>query len=184
MENLIKVIKALSKDEIVFLKKINLENTRFSGVLCYARKPYDGYSMRPIQKDQFERNMYGYQEEEYPSDMLDVKILECIRQQFPNAICQTSILMFDSEVERNQYWLSQHKKEVFQIHLNYVPSTPPYTGATGMVKEIEIYYYPLPEEKLNRLNENLLITTDNFNDYKRYESLLNNTYKLFSNVIK
>lgn len=177
-------IKMLPNDRIVFVKKINLENTRISGVLCYARKPYDGYSMRPKKKTQLEHNMFGYQEDEYPSDVLDMKILDGVKKQFPNAICQTSILMFDKEVERNQFWMSQLNKEVFKLIIEYVPSVYPYIGAGAEGRNMEAYYIPLSEERLNRINTNLIIQTENRSEYEQCVGLLKNTYELFSLVNK
>lgn len=177
-------IEMLPMEKIVFVKKINLESTRMSGILCYARKLYKGYSFKTSNKNKQEGLILGHNEDEYPKDALDIKILEQVYKQFPNAECQTSLLMFDIEKVHNKHLMSQLRGEVMHISLEYIPSSFPPFGAEVYQRNVEIYYYPLPDERLNRLNENINIVVDDLNEYKHLKSLLCDTYELFSNVCK
>lgn len=180
----VRSINMLPKEEIFFLKKINLENTFSSSIICYARKISEQYTIHPEEKAKGEHIYFGYKEDEYPCDELDKKILEQVQIIFPNAVPQTSLMMFDVEKENNAHLLKQYKRDVQHISIEYIPTSYPYTGAEIYQKDIEVFYFPTVKGNQTKYNSNVNIVTDNQDEYKHLCSLLKETYNLFSNVCK
>jgi len=180
----IKRVRVLPLEEMYFLKKIKLEDMFSSAIVCYARKVNENYKLNPEEKAKEEHLIFGYKEEEYPSDDLDKRILEKIFEKFPDAKVQTSLMMLDAERENNVRWASQYRKEMLHIAIEYIPSSYPYTGAEIYQKDIEVFYFSTMSRKQRMLSANVNILTDQFDEYKHLCSLLKDTYSLFSKACK
>lgn len=175
----------LPLEKIVFLKKINLANTYFSGRIVYGRNITKDYTIHPIKKTKQEQLYMGYSESEYPSDELDEAIKQGVSAQFAQATCQTSLIMFDKEIEHNKQWAQQFTKETLFIRLEYIPFTSMLLVQPQIYcREVEVLVLNLPEEKQQRLRSNIVISTDDINRYNLLCELLKNTYKTFSEIIK
>ena len=138
-------VELLPKEEICFVKKINLENNYFSGVVCYTRKFSENYRMQP-HTDGKDTLLYHYQENEYPSDSLDRVIIEALQQQYPNATCHTSIQMLNVELEQNRRWKAQRSQSVVTLRVfeDVAVSLPNYTEpimCPNQYVELEIYKF-------------------------------------------
>lgn len=181
MDN-IKTIKVLPLEEMFFLKKIDLEDTISSDVVCYARKVSYDYKLTPKEDPSGKHLHLGYKEEDYPSDKLDREILEHIQEKFPRAKSHTSLMMFNVEKEENAQWLSQYKKDTLKISIVYSPTSYPPLRDAAYPKEIEVLYYPTMGRKHSKLNTNICIATDKTEEYRTLSSLLDKTYNLFSSV--
>lgn len=135
-------VELLPKEEICFVKKINLENNYFSGVVCYTRKLSENYRMNPhVGKN-------NYQEDEYPSDSLDKVILQVIQEIYPNAICRTEIQMFSDRLEQNRRWLEQCNKSMVTLHIiedteAMLPCSAAPVTYPNRCFEVQIYKYNL-----------------------------------------
>ena len=179
--NIIKTIRVLPIEEMFFLKKIYLENTSTSDIVCYARKLSRGYKLTP-QEDPKENQLYlGYSEDEYPRDELDIEILKQIQEKFPHAKPHTSLTMFNVDKEDNTRWLNQYKRETRKISIVYNHS---HINRDAQPKEIEVMTFPTIRERQRSFNTNILINTEKLGDYERLSSLLNDTYSLVSKVCK
>ncbi len=181
--NSIKAIKVLPLNEMCFLKKINLENTSSSAIVCYARKLADNYKLTAGKKAKGNHLFWGYKEEEYPCDELDRKILEQIREKFPNATVQTSLMMMDVERHNNAQWAEQYQKEKFQIIVEYIPSANPTRGSISYKKDLEVLYTPMLKGRQKILKTNLCIITSHTTEYDKLHSLLEKTYATFSTIL-
>lgn len=182
--NTVNRITMLPIERIVFVKKINIENTFSSDVLCYVRKPSEQYSMKPEDKSTLERAIFGYKEQEYPCDELDEAIIDFLQSKYPNAKCQTTLLMFDSEIAHNVHWLKQYQKHILQIIIEYIPEHLPPIGADSHLGTIEVYSMPDPLRKRNHLDSPIIITTSYHDEYSHLCSLLDNSYTVFSEALK
>ena len=180
----VKRIKMLPIQETFFLKKVNLQNTYDSGVLCYARSIFDGYKIERSKEAKQDDNFWGVKENEYPSDILDKKILSFIQEKFPQAECHTSLMMLDIEKSRNLQWIEQSEKDVLHIAIEYIPTEYPYTGAEIYQKDVEVFYVPSMKGRQKRLNTNITISTEQRDEYNELCALLKETYILFTNACK
>lgn len=164
-------IETLSDDKIFLVKKINLENTHCSDVICYVRKLSETYKMHP--RERKSPISIGCQEDEYPSDILDEVILSAIRKEYPNAVCCTSLQFVDKDLVHNVHWAKQRvltKCKFYFVEIieekntNYViPIERP-----NRKKEITISYY-----SLDRNNKDLLFEIDvTTSEYDKLQKLL------------
>lgn len=179
-----RTISVLPLEKMFFIKKISLEDTISSEVVCYARKLSEAYRMNP-NKSARDKHLYlGYTEEEYPCDDLDKAILKQIRVNFPEAKSHTSIMMFNVDKEDNTRWLEQYKKEILHVSVVYSPTSGSLTGADVCQKEIEVLSFPVMRGRQRGLNTSICIVTDKPEKYRHLSSLLKETYNLFSDVCK
>lgn len=167
-------VELLPKEEICFVKKINLENNYFSGVVCYTRKFSENYKMQPY-TDGKDTLLYHYQEDEYPSDLLDEVILQAIQQQYPKATCHTSIQMFNVDSEQNKHWKDQHHRSVVTLRIfeDAAVSLPNYTEpfmCPYQCFELEIYKFDVDPNAQS--NDDLFLYHVNNTDYKEIKRLL------------
>lgn len=176
-------IKALPSEKIVFLKKINLENTYSSDVVCYARKISDSYTIVP-NKDRQDILMFGYDENEYPCDDLDLGILDFLHQKFPNAVCHTSLIMFDKEVENQKQLAHALKLEETELLVEYSPTSLPPVVSGPVIEHEKIYVIHNPyNEGRKKLNTYIQLVTSNGAIYKNLCQLLKGTYVSFLDVL-
>ena len=166
-------IEALSDDKICFVKKINLENKHYSSVICYVRKLSETYKMHP--SEQKSSISVGYQEDEYPSDILDEVIMSAIQKKYPQAVCCTSLQIFNKDLEDNVYWAEQRlltKCKFYFVEIieekstNYViPIERP-----NRAQEIIISYYSLAR---NNNDKDLLFEVEvTTSEYDKLQKLL------------
>lgn len=178
-----RTISVLPLEKMFFIKKISLEDTISSVVVCYARTLSEDYRMKP-DKSARENHLYlGYEENDYPHDILDKRILKELQSKFPNAQPHTSLMMLNADMENNQIWLSQYEKEELNIIIEFVSPLRPIRRVHDNKPKIEIYYPRVMRAHNKRKNANINIITDNNNEYNELCSLLDNSYKLMSNVI-
>lgn len=182
MVNLIKTIRVLPTEEMFFLKRISLENTPYSDIVCYARKVSYDYKITPNEDPHGNHLHMGYKESEYPCDILDKAILNHIQEKFTKAAPYTSLMMFNSDKEQYAQWLGQYKKEKLNVFIEYSPTSSSVIGVDPYYKEIEVLSFPTMRGMHRKLNTNIYINTDKLEEFKRLCSLLNGTYDLFSNV--
>ena len=174
----IKTIRVLPIEEMFFMKKIYLENSSSSDIVCYARMVSRGYKLTPKEDPDGTHLYLGYKEEEYPCDELDREILKQIQEKFSNATPHTSLMMFNVDKENDAQWLAQYQKEKLTVSIVYSPSHGSLTDADACHKEIEV----LLRGMQRHLNTNISITTDQPEKFRHLSSLLNETYDLFSNA--
>lgn len=176
-----RTIKVLPLDKIFFLKKINLENNAFSGVVCYARRISEVYKIRPNENDKDKVLYLRYKENEYPHDELDEKILENIKEHFPQASVNTSLLMLDVEQENNKRWLIQYEKRKLSIIIEYISPLSAFRPEK-IQKDIEVFYFKSMNERHRKMNTNINIIVENAAEYQKIKTLLNDTFELFTNA--
>ena len=183
------IIKAqahsLSTKQIVYVKKINLENNYFSDNVCYARRISNTYRITPDQETKNNPFFFGYSEHEYPCDDLDNAIMQKIQNKFPNATCQTSLMMFDIEKENLKHWAGQLRKQTYNVRIEYIPSNPNLMSQAQVCnKAIDVIYIPTHNHPFDSLNSDIVVVTQSLQDFMRLRSLLDNTYIPFSEIIK
>lgn len=177
----IKTIRVLPIEEMFFMKKIYLENTSSSDIVCYARKVSRGYKLTPKEDPNGTHLYLGYKEEEYPCDELDREILKQIQEKFSKAEPHTSLMMFNVNKEDDAQWFAQYQnKKILRISIEYSPTSGSLANADACHKEIEV----LLRGMQRHLNTNICITTDQPEKFRHLCSLLNETYDLFSNACK
>lgn len=180
----IKTIRVLPLGEMFFIKKIFLEDVSYGGVVCYARKVSHDYKIT-YNEEQSKTHLYlEHQEEEYPRDELDYEILKQIQNKFPHAKSQTTLMMFDVDKEDNAQWLNQYSKETLQIIVDYVRPSVYVGNANRPQKAIEVLYSPVMDMRQKKMNANVHIVMSELQKYKHLQSLLENSYELFSKVCK
>lgn len=99
------VIRVLKNGNVKVIKKIILSedrnNTKCDAQMIYLRDFTPEYKMapKPVQsyQEQFNRNLNGQPQDEYPHDLLDDSILTAIRVVYPNADVINSLLVTNSE---------------------------------------------------------------------------------------
>lgn len=177
-------IKALPSENIVFLKKINLENTYSSDIVCYARKISPQYTIVP-KKNRQDILFFGYDEDEYPSDALDQGILRELQKKFPNAQCHTSLIMFDAEVENQRRLSEALKLEKTKLVIEYAPTSLPSVVLLDPVmrKRIYVLHNPYNDGK-KTLNTFIQLISDNVAEYRHLCELMNGTYVSFEEVLE
>ena len=176
-------IKALPSENIVFLKKINLENTYSSDVVCYARKISQQYTI-VSKKDRQDILMFGYDEEEYPIDDLDQGILDFLHQRFPNAKCHTSLIMFDIEVKNQKRLAESLKMEKTELLVEYSPTSLPPSLSVPVIEHEKMYILHNPyNEGKQRLDIFVQLITSNMVTYLKLRQLLKETYVSFADVL-
>ena len=108
LKNMDEVIRVLSNDTIHVVKRIAVERRNsLGGRACadiiYLRKFTDLYKLRPkdveTEQEKYSRMINGISEAEYPNDMLDDVILECINQKFPDSKKTTKILLLNIDLQ-------------------------------------------------------------------------------------
>ena len=170
-------VELLPKEEICFVKKINIENNYFSGVVCYTRKFSENYKMQPY-TDGKDALLYHYQEDEYPSDLLDEVILQAIQQQYPKATCHTSIQMFNVDLEQNKHWKDQHHRSMVTLYIiEDAEAMSPYYAAPvkspNRCFEVQIYKYNLnPNTQSEYDFFTCHVETTEYEELKRLQSSL------------
>ena len=183
--NNIKTIRVLPVEEMFFVKKIFLEGSSISDVICSARKVSRGYRLVPEEGSNRDHLYWGYKESEYPCDELDRAILNQIRAMFPKAEPHTSLIMFNVDKENNELWIRGYKKQTMHITVVYVSTSGSSIGRTdARQKEIEVFSLPVMQEHQRKLNTDICIVTDNTDQFARISTLLNETYVLFSSISK
>lgn len=184
-ENPHAIISSLPTEQFIYLKNINLENTFLSCRVIYGRKPSDSYKIKPLKKTKNDQLFYGYSENEYPSDELDRAIRKELEKKFANLFCQTSFVMFDAEIRNIKQWSQQMKKETLNVRIEFIPI--PFSSVIQPQiynTEIDVLFYPIPEEKQQRLRTDIVITTDDIKMFSHLKDLLEKTYVPFSEIIK
>lgn len=179
------IIASLPTERIVFLKNINLENSFLSCRVIYGRKPSELYKMNPLKKTKNDQLFFSYDEEEYPADELDQAIKKELEKKFANLFCQTSLIMFDAEIRNIKQWSQQMNKATLHVRIEFIPI--PFSSMIQPQiydKDIYILFYPLSEEKQQRLRTDIVITTDDREIFLHWKDLLENTYVPFSEIIK
>lgn len=178
-----RTIKVLPIEQMYFIKKISLDDTISSLVVCYARNLSEEYRMNPDRSAR-EKHLYlGYSEKEFPCDVLDKKILKEIQRNFPKAKPQSSLLMLNVDKENYQIWLSQYEKKELNIVIEYVSSNGLADRVHNIQPKIEVYYPRVRSDHNRRMNTNIHIIADDSNEYCQLCSLLDKSYKLMSDVI-
>lgn len=107
-------ITILPEGQRFFIKKINaVSNGRRAmhrGDIVYARRVADNYKVTADPNiNDFDRNLFGYQEHEMPSDCLDKKILLAIQEAVTRAESKTSLMIFSSQ-QKHERLLFRAKK--------------------------------------------------------------------------
>ena len=89
-------------------------------------------------------------------------------------------MMFNVDKENEAQWIAQYQKETLAISIEYSPISGSLVKAEVCRKEIEVLHRGMQRH----LNTNICITTDQPETYGHFNSLLNETYDLFSNACK
>lgn len=116
-----KTITVLPNDEIKYVKTITFEKNFldriYTAKIVYKRNPSQNYKMDYSKATPFERQMFYYREECYPHDLIDDIILEGIRQNYPQARVNTSLMMCDVEKANIEKELGNYLRTDFQINI-------------------------------------------------------------------
>ena len=108
------VIRALSNTNLKVVKKISFSFEQgglyHQGYVIYLRDLRQGYKMNcktpDTQQEEFDRFLNGIPEDEYPSDIIDEKILEAVEKKYHDSKIKSSLLVFSTELRDLKHILS------------------------------------------------------------------------------
>lgn len=186
----VKKITMLSPEQIFFVKRINLENDYFSGIVAYARKLTETYKMNPKKRSKEELYLYHYGEDEYPFDELDKIILDLIRQKYPDAECRTSLQLCNTDLESNLRWKAQRECEALDVRIELVQPVSVPCSIEPIDGPIEQFHLPLEAYSIrgvaNRkpFNINMLYPIHDTKQYDGVKECIENTYHPYGQIIK
>ena len=186
----IKEITVLPQGQIVFVKRIYLENDYFSGVVAYTRNLTDRYKMIPKKRSKEELYLYHYGEDEYPSDELDRIILDLIRQKYPDAECRTSFQLCNTDLEGNLRWKEQRVCETIDVRVELVQPVSVPCSIEPIDGPVEQFPLPLEAYSIrgvaNRkpFNIDLLYPVRDIKKYDEVKECIIKTYHPYGQIIK
>lgn len=167
LHGLYRIISFVNVDNLRIVKYVKLNDERWiDAYVIYTRNLTNTYRMKEKnpQLSDFERNLNGTPQNEYPSDILDEFIYEEIKKSYPNAEMFSSSYFFGLDIIN----LEQYKTYAF---------------TTNTISVIPVYYHPITNQ-LMQLDSNVLnISLDivyhpNYRNNFGDRPILNNLVKL------